>query len=472
MSDRRAGMFPSVRPRALRAPAQAAVVAGFVMLAILLGGASAAGITANAVLQVAGVIAIAAVLMRRWPSPLAPAERYLLLLVAAFALLYVLQSVPLPPQMWAALPGRAVEAEGFDVLGIARPAMPLSLAPLATLHSGVALLPPIAMMLMVARFPRSVARGAILALLAMMVVSVVLGVAQFSGSGAYLYTNSNGGSATGFFPNANHFATLMCVTMPLAAGLVARWRSGSDGQATASRAFAVAVLLGVVLLGVLGVAMTKSVAGLLLTVVAVIGSAAIVLSGLPRALRLGFLGGVVLVILVGGAVMFTGTRADFALSSATGDGDLSRQAMWRVTAHAIAVFGTVGAGFGSFPQVFHLFEDPARISTTFANHAHNDLLEFVLEGGIPGVALLVSFLGWFAWRLAWIWLFDRRRDPLAQGAAIAATIVLLHSLVDYPLRTGAIATLFGLCLALMARASAPAAQQDSAEPPAGRHLSA
>ena len=465
--------LPAFDLRGREGLAQASAIAGLLVAAIVLGGASAAGITANAVLQVAGVVAIAAVLMRRWPVPMARAERRLLILAVLLALLYLVQLVPLPPALWTALPGRETLVAGFGTLGVPLPWMPLSLAPAQTLHSGVALLAPIAMLLMVARFQRPVGRVAILALLGTMLVSVLLGVAQFSGSGTYFYAISNRGSATGFFPNSNHFATLMCLSMPLAAGLVARWRGGADGQSEgASRAFAVAVLLGIVLVGLLGVAMTQSLAGLLLAAVAIIGSAAIVLTRLDRRLRIGFLAGVVAVIAIGGAVIFTGMAGDFGINTGGGE-DLSRPSMWRVTAHAIAAFGAVGSGFGSFQQVFHLFEDPARVSTHYANHAHNDLLEYTLEGGIPGLVLLAAFLVWFVARLLQIWVFDRRRDPLAQGAAIAALIVLLHSLVDYPLRTGAIATVFAFCLGLMARESSGTERQEPAEQQQpGRHLSA
>lgn len=467
--------LPSFELNGPTALAQAAVVGTFLAGAVVLGGASAAGITANAVLQVAAVVAIAAVSMRRWSMPLATGERQLLVLFALLVLLYVAQSVPLPPDLWQVLPGRRTVTAGLAALGLAPSAMPLSLAPALTLHSGVALLPPLAMFVMVARFQRPIGRVAIATLLGLMLVSVLLGVAQFSGGGPYVYRITNGGNATGFFANSNHFATLMCMGMPLAAALVARWRvGGSDGHAAASRAFAIVVLLGVVLLGLLGIAMTGSVAGLLLSVVAVIGSAAIVLSGLPRRVRLGLFAAVLLVIVLAGAVVFSGTIGGFATTT-TGDDDLSRPAMWRATVQAIRVFGAAGTGFGSFAQVFHLFEDPAKVSTHFTNHAHNDLLEFLLEGGIPGVVLLALFLAWFAYRVLRVWVLDRRRDPLAQGAAIAALVVLLHSLVDYPMRTSAIATVFALCLALLARGSgggAATSEEAPAEALPGRHLSA
>ena len=198
----------------------------------------------------------------------------------------------------------------------------------------------------------------------------------------------------------------------------------------------------------------------------------IVLSGLPRSLRLGFLGGVVVVVIVAAVAAFSSGIGDLTTTD-IGSGDLSRSAMWRVTARAVGDFGLAGAGYGSFPQVFHLFENPEQVGAVFANHAHTDLLEFILEGGVPAVLLLVAFLIWFAVRVASVWLLDRQRDPLAQGASIAALVILLHSLVDYPLRTGAIAALFGLSLALLARDPAGrSADEAPAAAQPGRHLSA
>ena len=476
MRNRPESIIPSLDLRG-SALGQALAVGGFLILAVTLGGSSVAGLTATAVLQVAAVIAIAATLARADAAPRSGGERQLLLLAGLFGALVVVQLLPLPPALWSALPGRQHVVDGLTALGLPLPWMPLSLAPERTVQAGLALLVPVAMIVMIGAFRRPVARAAVLLVLILMVLSVLLGVAQVAGNASlYFYAYTNGSSAVGFFANSNHFATLMCVTLPLAAGLAARWRSGPDGGSggaqAASRVFAGSVLLGIVLLGLLGVTMTKSVAGVALALLALVGSAVIVLSGLPRRWRLGFLGGVVLVLIVTAVAAFNSGIGDLTTTD-IGGGDLSRSAMWRVTAHAIRDFGTVGAGFGSFPQLFPLFENPETVTSVFANHAHNDLLEFVLEGGVPGVLLLIVFLIWFGRRVAAVWLIERRRDPLAQGASIAALIILLHSLVDYPLRTGAIAALFGLCLALLARdPSGRSTEEAPAETQPGRHLSA
>ena len=81
------------------------------------------------------------------------------------------------------------------------------------------------------------------------------------------------------------------------------------------------------------------------------------------------------------------------------------------------------------------------------NRAHNDFLELALEAGLPGLLLLTALGGALVWRMV-----RRLRDagavegPRAQVWFAAGVLVLLatHSLVDYPLRSMALATLAGV----------------------------
>ena len=62
---------------------------------------------------------------------------------------------------------------------------------------------------------------------------------------------------------------------------------------------------------------------------------------------------------------------------------------------------------------------------------------------------MLVFLTWFVVQAARVW-----RSPFsslfAKAATIAAAAILAHSIVDYPLRTAAIATVFAACLGMMA----------------------
>jgi len=116
-------------------------------------------------------------------------------------------------------------------------------------------------------------------------------------------------------------------------------------------------------------------------------------------------------------------------------------------------FAPFGSGIGTFREIYPWFEDLAIVGTTFVNHAHNDLLELLIETGLPGLAVLGLFLRWFAIRVMQLWSSERERNPVSLGAAFAIGAVLIHSLADYPLRTAAISGLFGLCLVMMCRTS-------------------
>ncbi len=67
---------------------------------------------------------------------------------------------------------------------------------------------------------------------------------------------------------------------------------------------------------------------------------------------------------------------------------------------------------------------------------------------LPGVLMVVVFLWWWVRRTVALW---RMREPLqlARAATIASGALLLHSLVDYPLRTAALSSVFGLSIGLM-----------------------
>jgi O-antigen ligase len=125
---------------------------------------------------------------------------------------------------------------------------------------------------------------------------------------------------------------------------------------------------------------------------------------------------------------------------------------WQYAANGIATLRAqfpLGSGFGSFRDAYAQFEPVAEMGRSFALHAHNDVLETAIEGGLPGALLLIAGIGLIAWAAIKTLASRRQAGSLAIAASIAAAVPLLHSLVDYPLRTLAIATGFGLVLAVL-----------------------
>ncbi|MER8848745.1 MULTISPECIES: O-antigen ligase family protein [Mesorhizobium] len=80
------------------------------------------------------------------------------------------------------------------------------------------------------------------------------------------------------------------------------------------------------------------------------------------------------------------------------------------------------------------------IFKSYVNHAHNDYLELALEGGLPVILLMVAYAVLLSASSAVI-----RGEPLQKAAFLSLAFLLVHSLVDYPLRTAALAMTFA-CL--------------------------
>ena len=116
---------------------------------------------------------------------------------------------------------------------------------------------------------------------------------------------------------------------------------------------------------------------------------------------------------------------------------------------AILSYFPVGAGVGTFLDVYPLHERVADLIPAVVNRAHNDGLETLFEGGAASLLLLLGFIGWLG---AATYRAFVREDALegrqARAGAIAMWLLLIHSLWDYPLRTVALEALFCFCVAL------------------------
>jgi hypothetical protein len=112
-----------------------------------------------------------------------------------------------------------------------------------------------------------------------------------------------------------------------------------------------------------------------------------------------------------------------------------------------------GAGTGSFVSVFPQFEAQQDLLRTFANRAHNDFAEAALESGVFAVALIVVFAVWFVRKGIQVWRNTHDVSAsyltLTRAAWIMVGLLALHSFVDYPLRTTALASLAAFSCALL-----------------------
>ena len=193
----------------------------------------------------------------------------------------LVQLVPLPPEVWTALPNREPIASTFGLLQQDLPWMPISVSPRATALSALSLLPPLAIFLAMLSLGNPERRLMSLVVLAVGVLSVVVGlnqVAQGPASPLRFFAQTNPTEAVGFFANRNHFAALLYAVMLIAAAWAVeaaiafetgrRPREGGGIVALAAT-FTVMVAL------VAAQAMARSRAGLGLTIVALSGTFAL-----------------------------------------------------------------------------------------------------------------------------------------------------------------------------------------------------
>ena len=441
------------------------VAPAFLTLCLLLGGASAAGLVANLLLQLLALPLIGwALWTLRFDPPAGPVRALLLLLLGLIALCLI-QLVPLPPSVWTLLPGREPVARGFALLGLPLPWLPLSLAPDRSLASLLWLLPAFATLLAVVALGAFRARWLAWTVVAVTALAVAFGALQLVGGGMYLYSVTNRGAAVGFFANANHHATLLLVSIPFIAGLQAHAARRTRSRRDAS---AVAVLTGAAFVVVaVGLLTNLSLAGIGLCVPVALASF-LFIRRRGMTVRPWLLGMAAALSLSAVAVIVWGPFGNNLIGEQRENADLSRRTSFARTLDAAGEYMPFGSGVGSFLSVYRTQEPPESVTRTYMNHAHSDWLEVLLETGLPGVLLAALFLLWWSRRVLAIWRADEI-DYLGRAAAIASATIMVHSIVDYPLRTAALSALFAACLGLMAgvRPYTPRARQ----PHGARHRS-
>lgn len=419
----------------------------FLLTALLLGGASRREVITSDIVTLAALPLLAWSIWRMRDGPLPQDWRAPLWLTGGMVAIGLLQLIPLPPAIWTLLPGRGSIAADMISAGLQPGWEPVSLSPQATQHSLLALIPGLGLFAAALQLSTRERARLLWLVLAVGLASVLVGVVQImqgEHSPLRFYAVTNPTPAVGFFANRNHLASLLVAAMAAAAALaidalvtrpLPRWRLTG----------ALAMLL--VLL--VGDGLTQSRSGLLLLAPLSLGVAAMAWrAGLHRKLSrtalIGVaLGGLTVLALV--LVAFSGAASRFS----GGLDDELRVKTFGVIARAAGDYMPFGSGFGTFVPVFKLFESPAVMEGTYINHAHDDWLEVILEGGLPAVALLVGFLIWWGRAGLALWRRSGGRETLTRGAWLMTAVLLIHAFLDYPLRSPAVMCVFALACAML-----------------------
>jgi hypothetical protein len=152
----------------------------YILLCLLLGGASSAGFLANGALQLAGLICLLIVVLGGFLPELPKPARNLLALIGLAAALLTFELIPLPPFLWSLLPGRGNIAEGYALLGMSRPWLPISLSTSGTLAALCALIPVVTVVVLTYVSSGYGRLFSVYLIIATAVASVVLGLTRYT----------------------------------------------------------------------------------------------------------------------------------------------------------------------------------------------------------------------------------------------------------------------------------------------------
>lgn len=435
---------------------------------LLLGGGTRAGFLSDVAIQLLAIPLLLMALLRLAKPPSLKGARGVLWFCLAVVLVPLAQLVPLPPEIWTALPNREAAADAFRLLGRDLPWMPVSISPRATWLSVLSLLPPLAIFLATISLGYRERRASSLVLVVMGVVSVFLGLAQVSegaASGLRFFTITNTSEAVGFFANRNHFAAALYVCMLFAAAWAVETAAPpAAGQAKLDTRRLLALVAGFTALVILvaGQATARSRAGLGLTIAALLG--AVALAFRDRRNASGVTPTRLLLAATALAVMFAAQFALYRVLERFAEDPLkdSRVTLARTTAEAAQLYMPFGSGMGTFVPVYAMRQAPEdAVVDAYANRAHNDFLELWLEAGVAGLVLVAIFALWLIRNALKLWRGDAAAGneidlTMARAGTLAVSLIMAHSFVDYPLRTGAMMAILAFaCGLLVAPLSAP-----------------
>jgi len=451
------------------------IAALFIICAVVLGGGGSPTPQAETLLQLVGCLALLAwIWVPAKDGTPYPAGRLVWLLAALAVALPLLQSIPLPPTLWHALPGQEDRVAALALVGQADSWQPLTQSPPRTLAGLLAIVPALFAFLATAALRPADRQGVILAIAAAVLLSALFGAAQIAlGHDALrLYSETHTGYVTGFQANRNAEADVLLIGMAaIAAALVpglvapvpgprARAPRHLDRLPSPARQRGRWLLLGgLLILLLLAVVLTGSRMGMALIAVALIGCWVILrrplamLAGESNALvRWLALPAMVAVALIAAYLLLEGNTVigrSAMRFDATSD---PRSELWRDTWFAIQSAWPSGVGMGGFQPAMLAAERLEVLDTSRPNRAHNDYLELLLEGGLPAVLILVAATALIGLLAVRGWRARPSDQPQIALGLTLMTIVALHSLVDYPLRSMALACLFGVGTGLLASA--------------------
>lgn len=152
---------------------------------------------------------------------------------------------------------------------------------------------------------------------------------------------------------------------------------------------------------------------------------------------------------IAATVVFAPGRMAETLERFEGASDDPRKYIWEDATYAAARYWPLGAGMGTFDDVFQVDEALENIGTRRAGRVHNDFIEVTIEAGLAGIVLVAA---WFALIAVLCWQARRSSDRWVAWAAASFLLAIgLQSITDYPLRNQTMLATAAMALVLLVR---------------------
>ena len=435
-----------------------ALVPLLIVLFAVFGGASGEGFNVHALLLLlCGAISAVAVLQLEYQDLQSPLK-WLLGFLLGYMFLGGLHLLELPTILWRFLGGREIIVEGWQLFGLSPSFEPISMTPRRTLFALVYVLIPFAALLALLRMGwRSATAYLPWTISGIAAFSALLGLMQVTlpeGASLYLYEFTNAGSPVGLFSNVNHQASFLVMSLAFTAVLIGDLRSHERSRdIDVAKRTMIGLCAGLQLIGILA---AGSVAGYLL-LVPMLAMCVLISQSQRKEFRISRL--VLPALILVPAILlvaYSPQLSGLGVTSIENDGPTSRVGIATIGWDVLKDHFWLGGGLGSFEPLYKVYEDPETVGLKFANHAHNDYLQWAIETGLLGIILASVFLVWLIRNMFAVWRSTGDRTVRMRRAASAALIIpLLHSIVDFPLRSPSILMLASICVVLMVLSDLP-----------------
>lgn len=412
-------------------------------------------------LELISLVIVTLMLVRSDEPPQIKTEQMLVL--AGIVLLPLLALIPVPETTWLQLPGRDTFSETLALVGANGNDgwRTVSIVPNATEGALLALLPPLVVFAAVISLPRQKITRLVYVVFGMAVFQSLLSLMQYGGgAGNFLYIENEFGikAAAGTYLNKDHLAGFLEMVFPVVLALLAAtvgqhrfdsvpgnsWRKHLGFFATVKGHQASLYALIAILL-MLCLVFTRSRAGIALIMLGLFMTLVVFARRLGGSNVYGTYGTVIAVIIVLTAEIGLAPILDRFSQDPMED---LRWSIYETSIQGAVENFPVGTGPGTYPEIYPYYQ--AHDVDAFVNHAHNDYLEWVFDGGALALVLILAGLGVYAlgWRKLWIKGRWRTFRYIQVGAGIGIFLLILHSLVDFNLHKPANAIYFAFFLAV------------------------